>query len=318
MHPLSLAVIDRTPEAFKPAVRVTVRTVDEAIADRLPGLAAELAFWVILSLPALLLTAVTALGALSALVAGDWQDELVDRTVEAASVVLTQTTIDAFLVPLMEQLLTGAGFGIVSFAFLTMLWTASRAMKVVLVALALIYDRHEQRPAWRARVKAFGLAFGGLLIGTLLAPLLLSGPNVVDALDEWIPVVDLSQLAAVWSAAYWPTVILFATFVIALLYHLGVPGPRLRWRDELPGAMLATALWLAGSAGLRIYGVWILGTSSVYGPLSGVLVALLWVWLTGFAVLAGAELNAQRRVFADTGGLLETEQIWPLTARPEG
>jgi membrane protein len=317
VHPLSRAVIDRTPARLQPSVRLVVRTVDASVADRLPGLAAELAFWVVLSLPALVLTLVTSLGAVSAYVAGDWQDELLARTGEAASVVLTAPTVEDFLLPLLEQLLAGAGVGVVSFAFLTMIWTASRAMKVILVALALIYDRHDHRPAWKARIQAFGMALAGLLIGTLLAPLLLSGPNIVAMVDEWIPLADLSGFAAVWSAAYWPTVILVATLAIALLYHVGVPGPRLRWRDELPGAALATGVWLGGSAGLRLYGLWVLDTTSVYGPLSGPIVALLWVWLTGFAVLLGAELNAQRRVVAVAVELPESDRVWPVTTRPE-
>jgi membrane protein len=317
VHPVSRAVIDRTPDRLKPSVRLAVRTVDASIADRLPGLAAELAFWVVLSLPALLLTLVATVGAVSALVAGDWQDELLVRTGEAASVVLTPATIERFLLPLMRQLLDGDGFGVVSFAFLATVWTASRAMKVILVALALIYDRHDHRPTWQARILAFAMAFGGLVVGTLLAPLLLSGPNVIAMVDDWIAVIDLSVLATIWAAAYWPTVVLVATLAIALLYHLGVPGPRLRWRDELPGAALATAVWLAGSAGLRFYGVWILGTTSVYGPLSGPIVALLWIWLTGFAVLLGAEFNAQRRIVSVGVELEESDRVWPLTARPE-
>lgn len=317
MHPFSRTVIDRTPERLQPSVRLVVRTVDASIADRLPGLAAELAFWVVLSLPALVLTLVTTLGAVSALVAGDWQDELLARTAEAASVVLTYATIEDFLLPLLEQLLGDPGVGVLSFAFLTMVWTASRAMKVILIALALIYERHDHRPAWKARIQAFGMALGGLLIGTLLAPLLLSGPNIIAMVDEWIPLADLSGFAAVWSAAYWPTVIVVATLAIALLYHVGVPGPRLRWRDELPGAALATGVWLAGSAGLRLYGLWILDTTSVYGQLSGPIVGLLWIWLTGFAVLLGAELNAQRRVVAVAAELPESDRVWPLTARPE-
>jgi uncharacterized BrkB/YihY/UPF0761 family membrane protein len=79
---------------------------------------------------------------------------------------------------------------------------------------------------------------------------------------------------------------------IALLYHLGVPG-RTRWRHEVPGAVVATGVWLGGSAGLRLYGTWILDGGSVYGSLAGPIVLLLWLWLTGFAVLLGAELNSQ-------------------------
>jgi membrane protein len=317
VHPVSRAVIERTPAPLKPAVRLSVRTVDAAVADRLHGLAAELAFWVVLSFPALLLTVVSAVGAVSAAVGGDWQEALLEQIENAAAVVLTQATIEQFLVPVVEQLLAGGGFTLVSFAFLATVWTASRAVNVVLVTLAVVYGRHGERRGWVARVKAFGFALAGIVLGALLAPLLLSGPNLVAALDDLIEVADLSTLARVWSAAYWPAVVVLGTLPIAVLYHLGVPGPRRRWRHELPGAALATAVWLAGSAGLRLYGTWILGTDSVYGPLAGPLVALLWIWVTGFAVLLGAELNAQRQVLHEEGTApSDAEGTWPLTARP--
>jgi membrane protein len=317
VHPVSRAVIERTPARLQPAVRLSVRTIDAAVADRLHGLAAELAFWVIISLPALLLTAIAAVGAITALTGGDWQDTLLLRIEEAASVVLTPATIDRFLLPIIEQLLEGGGFGLVSFAFVTTVWTASRAVKVVLVALALVYDRHDQRPGWLARIQAFALALGAIVVGAILAPLLLSGPNAAAALDDAITALDLSAVAAVWTVAYWPAVVSGATMAIGALYHYGVPGPRRRWRNELPGAVLATGGWLIGSAGLRLYGVWILGSDSVYGPLAGPIVALLWLWVTGFAVLFGAELNAQRQALADEGTApADAEGTWPLTARP--
>jgi membrane protein len=317
VHPVSRAVIERTPARLQPAVRLSVRTIDAAVADRLHGLAAELAFWVILSLPALFLTAISAVGAISAVTGGDWQDTLIVRTADAASVVLTAGTIDRYLIPIIEQLLEGGGIGLVSFAFVTTVWTASRAVKVVLVALALVYDRHDQRPAWLARIQAFGLALGAIVVGAILAPLLLTGPNAATALDDAIPAFDLSVVASVWTVAYWPAVIVGATLAIGALYHFGVPGPRRRWRGELPGAILATGGWLIGSAGLRLYGVWILGSDSVYGPLAGPIVALLWLWVTGFAVLVGAELNAQRQVLAEEGPApADAEGTWPLTARP--
>ena len=75
---------------------------------------------------------------------------------------------------------------------------------------------------------------------------------------------------------------------------------------RIGGAVVATGVWLAGSAGLRIYGAWVAEGQSAYGPLAGPIVALLWLWLTGFAVLLGAELNAQiERVWTDP----HTEQV---------
>jgi membrane protein len=295
MHPSTEKAIDRAPERLRRPVTLLARTVDGAVADRLPGLAAELAFWVLLSLPALLLTAIAALSLVAAEGSG-WRDDLIDRILEVASVALSPGAIERVLQPVLERLVADTTLPVVSVAFIATLWTASRAVKVVLVVIAITYG--EQQPSgFGRRLLAFGLTFGALVVGLLLAPLLIVGPGFGERLGE-IPGLETGLLASVWRAAYWPTVIAVATLAIASLYHVGAPW-RTRWRRDAPGAVLATAGWLAGSAALRLYGTWILGSDSAYGPLAGPIVGLLWVWLTGFAVLLGAEFNAQ------------IEQLWP-------
>ena len=295
VHPLTQTIVDRSPARLRGPVTVAVRTVDRAIADRLPGLAAEIAFWVLLSLPSLLLTAIAAA---SLVIEGqEWQDQLVDRSVEVASVALTAATIQTVVVPVLRQLLEGGGIGLVSFAFIAAVWTASRAVRVVLTTIAIVSSRGAQRRAWQDRLLGFAVTLGTLLVGSILAPLLVAGPNFGDQLVTWLG-TDLDVIADIWRRAYWPSVIVLATLALAVLYHLGVPG-RSQWRHDWPGAVIATGVWLAGSAGLRLYGLWVVDGDSAYGPLAGPIVALLWLWLTGFAVLLGAELNAQmERIWA--------------------
>lgn len=308
MHPLSRKVIDRAPRRLRRPVAVAVRTVDGAIADRLPGLAAEIAFWVLLSLPALLVAAVAAAG-LGATVSGDdWQAQLLDRAAELASIALTSSTIETILRPLLQRLVDTSGVGLVSFAFVAAVWTASRAVKVVLTTVAIVYAREHRRPAWKDRLLGFAVTLATLVVGTVLAPLLIAGPGFGAQLDVWVTGVDLTLLASLWRVLYWPVVVVVATAVLASLYHLGVPG-RSRWRSDLPGAVLATGVWLAGSAGLRLYGWFVTETGSVYGPLAGPIVALLWLWLTGFAVLLGAELNAQVEHASAEHGLSTTRSV---------
>jgi membrane protein len=290
VHPLSLRLIERTPERLRPGVRLIVRTVDGAMGDRLPGLAAEIAFWVLLSLPALLLSALAAASAAGDVGDGDWQEQFINRTVEVSRVALTERTIDTILRPVLTQLVEGGGVAIASFAFVATVWTASRAVRVVLSALAIAYDRRGLRKGWVDRILGFAITVAGLLSGLVLMPLLLAGPNFGDQLVVWIG-QDPVGLADLWRVVYWPAMVVAVTFLIAALYHLGVPGYT-PWRRDLPGAVLATSFWLVGSAGLRLYGIWLLDGESVYGPLAGPIVALLWLWLTGFAVLVGAELNA--------------------------
>lgn len=269
-------------------------TASGALENRLPGLAAEVAFWTLLSLPALILSAVAATSVIGdSILGGDWQEELIARIVEVAGLALTQTTIDGFVRPALEQLLAGGGIGLVSASFAAAVWTASRAIKAVLTALAVVSPDHQPRKAWQDRLIGFAITLGGLVVGIVLLPLLLAGPALGQQISELVR-ADLGSFGQLWAALYWPGIVIAATFAIALLYHLGVPG-RTRWRYELPGAVLATTVWLAGSAGLRLYGAWLFGGDSVYGPFAGPIVFLLWLWLTGFAVLLGVQFNAELR-----------------------
>ncbi len=291
MHPLARELVDRSPTRLRSTTTLLMRTGQAVFADRVPGLAAEVAFWVLLSLPALLLTGVALTGALSGLDGTDWQTELIQRITEVASLTLTPSTVDGTLRPLLTSLLEDADLGLVSFAFVTTIWTASRAVKVVLTVLAIAYDREGHRAAWKERLLGFGVTLGGLIVAVLIAPLLIAGPDLGDQLTGWFG-TDLLGFARWWRIAWWPVVVIAASTAVWGLFHLGVPD-RTPWLRDLPGAVLTAGVWLAGSGGLRLYARWILGTDSVYGPLAGPIVALLWLWVTGFAVLLGAELNAQ-------------------------
>jgi membrane protein len=305
VHPLSHRLIDRAPPGLRTPVSLTVRTVDGALAHRLPGLAAEIAFWVLLSLPALLLTTIATTGVLGG-EAGDWKDDLIAWILDVAGLALTGPTIEQGLRPILERLLEDGGVGVVSFAFLTTIWVASRAVKVVLTTIELTADLEETRPGWHHRLLGFGLTLLALLVGVVLTPLLLAGPGfgaqLADLLrPEWAFVETL------WRALYWPATIALALAGLSVLYHLGVPG-RSPWRRDLPGAVLATIVWLLGSGGLRLYGAWVLDGEGAYGPLAGPIVALLWIWVTGFAVLLGAEFNAQvERRWPTSGSSVLTE-----------
>jgi membrane protein len=284
-------MIERTPKAVRRPVEVSFRTVNGAMADRILGLAAETSFYIILSLPALVVAIIAAIPVFVPTFDGqDWQSEFLARALEVSSVALTQSTIDSVVEPLLVSLLEDGSVGIVSFAFLAAIWVASRAAKVVLAATALVYGDVELRAGWLQRAIAVAVTVGALIIGTVLAPLLLAGPAFAEQAEGWFG-VDLGPLVPIWRVGYWPTVVLLAMFAIAGLYRIAVPRGQSWWRD-LPGAAAATGIWLLGSAGLRVYGAWLTGTESVYGPLAGPIVALLWLWLTALAVLLGAELNA--------------------------
>jgi membrane protein len=279
------------PRGLRGPLTLVVRTVERSMEHRLPGLAAETAFWVLLSLPALLLATIATAGVLGGGERGHWREQLVDRITEVSQVALTPETIDGLVRPVLEGLFDEGGVGLVSFAFIATVWTASRAVRVVLTTIAVTADAHKVRPGWQERLLGFGLTLAALVTGIVFTPLLLAGPGFGEQLAELVG-PDAAVLEALWRAAYWPATTAAAMLALTVLYHVGVPG-RTPWRLDLPGAVLATVVWLLGSGGLRLYGAWVLDEESAYGPLAGPIVALLWLWLTALAVLVGAEFNAQ-------------------------
>ena len=290
MHPFSRRLIDRAPPGLRTPVSLTVRTADGALAHRLPGLAAELSFWALLSLPALLLTTIATTGVLGG-DAGAWKDDLIAWIVDVAGLALTGPTIEEGLRPVLESLLEDGGVGVVSFAFVATVWVASRAVRVVLTTIELTADVDEPRPGWKQRLLGFALTLGALLAGVVLTPLLLAGPGFGAQVTQLLG-PEAAFLEPLWRALYWPATVALAVVGLAILYHLGVPG-RSPWRRDLPGAFLATIVWVLGSTGLRLYGSWVMDGQGAYGPLAGPIVVLLWIWVTAFAVLLGAEFNAQ-------------------------
>jgi membrane protein len=292
MEQITARILERTPARLRRPVEVTIATLEGAVKDRVSGLAAEIAFWVLLSLPALALSVIAAIGVVGEWIGSNWREQLTDRVVEAAGLTLTATAIDDTVRPVLDQLLDSGGIGLVSVAFVAALWTTARALKVVFQATALAANL-EPRKGWKDRLIGFATAFGAIAIGAVLAPLLLAGPGFGDRIAGWIGPGG-QVVATLWRWTWWPVVIVGATCAIALIYHLGIPG-RHRWRAELPGAVLATAVWLVGSGGLRVYGQVFMGADSVYGSMAGAIVALLWLWLSAFAVLLGVELNVALR-----------------------
>ena len=291
--------IARTPEWGRPAVTLALRTLTDTRNDRVPGLAAEVAFFVLLSLPPLLLLVLGAVGYLGQ-AAPSIATDAADRLLSLAGTVLTGDTV-ALLEPVIEQLLTDGRADIASLGVVLTVYSASRALRVIVVALTIAYDQPEIRPSWKDRLWGIGLTVIGLVLGVVAVPLLVLGPGFGHQLGS--RVIAGSAVDFVWRVGYWPTAVVVATLLIASLYHFAAPWTT-PWRRDLPGAVLAMVLWLAGSAGLRVYVARSLVAEAVFTPLAGPLVLLLWLYVSAFAVLLGAELNA------------EIEKLWPTRGEP--
>jgi membrane protein len=267
-----------------------VRTVRDSFADRVPGLAAEAAFFAVLSLPPLLLAVLGGIGYAAIEVEG-----VVEVIADLAGQVLRDETVEQLVEPAVRRLLDDGQAEVFSIGVVLALWSGSRATSTYITAVTIAYDIDDPRPPWRLRLLAFLVTVVGATLGVILLPALVLGPALVSVVTP----TSLPVLGPVVVALYWLAVGLGAVAMIASFYHVAVPW-HTPWRRDLPGALLAVALWMIGSYGLRYYAdITIRGEGSVYTGIAAPLVVLLWLYVTAIAVLLGAELNA------------EIEKLWP-------
>jgi len=287
-------LIARTPPVLRRPVQLLVRTVQEALDDRLPGLAAEVAFFMLLSLPPLLLLGLGTIGYVGQAFP-TFAEEVPERLLGLAGEILTSETV-ATLRPIVIGLLSEGRADIASIGVLLTIYSASRALRVIVVALTIAYDFEDHRKLWKQRLWGLGLTIVAIVVGVLAVPLLVLGPGFGREIAARFGLPSL--FSEVWAVAYWPTAAVIATALVASLYHFAAPWTT-PWRRDLPGAALAMVLWLAGSAGLRYYVRGSVVGDEVFAPLAGPLVLLLWLYVSAFTVLLGAEFNA------------EVEKMWP-------
>ncbi|NIS67146.1 MAG: YihY family inner membrane protein [Gemmatimonadales bacterium] len=277
---------------------LAVRTVRDSLEDRLPGLAAELAFYTVFSLPPLLLVLLGAAGYVADALQPVTAAEIQVRLVEWAGTFLTADTVGDVVAPAIDQFFRGGRADLLSVGIILTIWSASRAARVVINAVRIAYDlEHVKRPFWRRTLLGFAMTVSGIVAGAFLLPLLVVGPGLGGA------IAGEGIFAAVWRAVYWPVVALGGIAALTWMYNL-IPPVKTPFRRDLPGAMLALASWLAGSWGLRLYAQTSIEANSAYGAFAAPLVVLTWVYVTAVAFLLGAELNA------------EIEKMWPTAGEP--
>ena len=260
------------------------QTVGVCLRYRVTGLAAEGAFYAILSLPPLIFGLAGSLG----YIASKWFEvetinEVKQQIVDLAARALTDDSIRNVIEPTLDQVLNGGRPDVISIGFVLALWSGSRALNVFVDTITIMYGMGGKRGIVRTRALSFSLYCAALIIGVIVLPLVLAGPDAVDAL---LPhnLDFLNQL-------YWPVVTILSAGFLNTLYHLSVPI-RTPWVSDLPGSFLALSIWILGSFVLR----WILqstvGGTSIYGPLAAPIAVLMWLYMTAIAVLIGAALNA--------------------------
>jgi len=180
--------------------------------------------------------------------------------------------------------------GLLTMGMVAAVWSSSAAMTAIIDTLNNAYDVEEGRPWWKVRLLAIALTIGGAVFILLATALVLAGPVLASYLADWWYLGAAFEWA--WNVLQWPLVFGLVTAAVSLIYYFA-PDVEQEWTWLVPGAVVATVLWLLATLGFKYYVVNLGSYTESYGALGAVMVLLLWFYLSGFAILIGAELNAE-------------------------
>ncbi len=264
--------------------RLVVTTVGSCLRHRVTGLAAEGAFFAVLSVPPLIFALTGAIGYVTERFSSAEVENVRDAVIELSSRLLTDSAVERVIVPTMDDVLEGGRFDVISLGFVLALWSGSRALNVFVDTITIMHGLGGSRGIVRTRALSFVLYVLALITGMVAVPLMVLGPAL---LRDWLP--DAFDFVL---GFYWPVVVAVCICFLATLYHVSVPV-RTHWRFNLPGATFSLFAWVVGSYVLR----WVLTATaadsrSVYGPLAAPIAVLLWLYVVAIAVLIGAAVNA--------------------------
>ena len=257
------------------------RTVSETIKDDVMGMAGQLAYFFVLALfPALIFFV-----SLVAYMPGD-----MSRALVVSLQPLLPAPVLAIVQDQIAKLTSAEPQGILTFGLLVAIWSSSGALIAIISTLNRAYDINEGRAWWKVRLIAIGLTFALAIVVILALGLLILGPMIaakIGAAFGFGPV-----FVTAWNIARWPVIFLLVSFGIALIYY-HAPDAEQDWIWITPGSILATLLWIAASLGLQLYLKMAGSFTETYGALGGAMVVLLWLYVTGIAILVGGEMNAE-------------------------
>src|SRR5918996_866779 len=261
---------------------LTVRAWWQALRDAAKGFAdrnltdgaAALTYYSVLSIFPGLIVLVSLLGVLGS-------EETVDGLVRIVDSLGPQSAVDAFEEPIRSAVEHSGTASVALVAgSVAALWSASGYVGAFTRASNVIYSVQEDRPIWKRRPLELVITVG-LVVG---------GP-VADAIGDELGIGETAL--QVWSIAKWPLLFGVVVLVLALLYRVAPNARHMGLRWILPGSLLATLLWIVASAGFSSYVSHFGSYSNTYGGLAGVVVFLIWLWLTNVAGLFGAQFAAE-------------------------
>jgi membrane protein len=258
------------------------RTVKETMSDDVQGLASQLAYYFFLALfPALLcLLAIASFFPLQS---------FADDVVRLLGPFAPREVLD-IIQQEMVKISEGKNGGLLTIGLVGAIWSSSSAMVSVIGAMNRAYGIDEGRAWWRIRLTAIALTLSLSVLIVAAFALIVAGPQAAD----WLGRHFLFGHAFIWTwkIGQWPLAFMLVVVGIGMIYYLA-PDAEQRWVWITPGTCTAAVLWLLGSLAFRFYTVNFGNYEATYGAIGGMILLLLWFWLSGLVIVVGAEMNAE-------------------------
>jgi membrane protein len=261
--------------------QLAARVWDEVWADEILDRAAALSYYFLFALFPALLFLTNLIGLLPV---ADVMEPLLRYSGEvlpADAASLLRRTLD--------EIQAGARGGLLSISALAALWGASRGVGSIITSLNVVYEVERARPWWRRQLVSIFLtvAFSLFTLGAALS--LVFGERIGQAVAAWMGLGDVFTLT--WNVLQWPLGLLFVLTGIDLIFHFA-PAVRHRWYWLTPGSAFAVGAWVLVSVGLRTYVNYFGNYNATYGSIGGVILLLLWLYVSGVTLLVGGEINS--------------------------
>ncbi|MGX1884943.1 YihY/virulence factor BrkB family protein [Streptomyces sp. NPDC055287] len=276
------------------------RTVAEFQDDELSDRAAGLTYYGVLALFPALLVLVSLLGIAGESATKSILDNLKQMTPGSARDVITGAV---------EQLQGNGGTGSVLavVGLLGALWSASGYVAAFIRASNAVYDMPEGRPVWKVLPVRVGVTLVLMVMACVSALIVVFTGGIARQLGSAMGIGD--SALTIWSIAKWPVLVLLVTIMVAILYWASPNAKGRGFKWVTPGSVLALAIWMIASAGFALYVANFGSYNKTYGALAGVIIFLVWLWITNLAILLGLEFDAEMaRERAIIGGHPEHEE----------
>jgi membrane protein len=267
--------------------RIIGRTLGKAWGDSLFGMSSQAAFWSALSTAPLLLALLGMVGFVSQWFGPDNLQAVEDQVLNFLHGIFSPEVVNDLLKDNVDNLLHNGRADLVSVGFFISLWAGSSAISAFVEAITIAYGQHEVRNPVLVRIFALGLYLVALVSGVVMLPILAIGPAVLTGL---FPNSIRKEAGDIISVAYYPVIVVALVLLLATFYKVA-PKHKHPWHRGIPGAVLATIVFVVASFGLRLYISYVYAHGLTYGALATPITFLLFYYMMALAVIIGAQFN---------------------------